>query len=302
MATARLTGIKRKLQYFRINAFPGKDAGLFGEKLKAICENLSEDQREYNYQGTQVRLDLLMQDEKDGLVRGLVQQIRNNAPSKRRQGRTESTPIELGTDEGINEKTHFIYDPESSLICVEHNYHGPKISLIVRVVDQIYKENIEKHERRNSFEYIQTKQAVKHVKEQHNVRSVIAKYTDPYTVATDTEAELPEVLSKFKAPENMKLEVKLTSTVRGGIAMKISDFTNLFLKEEKQLQLYEKLVVDVEEDETGKSKVFDLIKDKLEDEVLVAFKQGTQEVDAESILEIIKEHFAKVQKKYIINQ
>lgn len=301
MAKSRSTSTERKLQYFRITAFPDKDNGLFGEKFEAICKNLTSDQREYDYKGTQVNLDLLPANEDDKFVRGLVHQIRNNAPSKRQQGHTESTPIPLEEDEGINEKTHFIYDPETSLICVEHNYHGPKISLIVRVVDAIYKEQIDKKERRNSFEYIQTKEAVKHVKEQHNVRSVVAKYTDPYTVATDPSSELPEVLEKFKAPENIKLEIKMTSTVKGGIAMKVSDFAKLFLKEEKQLQLYEKLIVNVEEDETGKAKEFDLIKDKLEDSVIAPFKAGTQEVDTEPMLGLIKEHFIKVQQRYILN-
>lgn len=294
MSKQSITTIKRTLNYFKITAYPGGDKGLFGEKLKSLCESLTASERETEYKGRGVRFDIEDIDDA-GVIKGTFQQLRENAPSIRKAGQETSKPILLEDDEGVNEKTHFIYDPVSSKICVENNYHGPKIGLIVNVVNSMYKQHIEKTERRNSFEFIQTKKAIGRVKELHNVRSVIARYTDPYSVDISPDSkEAPEVFKEFSAPQHARLEIKITSTVKGGVVMKTVDFFNKFLKEEKQLQLYDKLQVNVEDDETGKPKVFDFVKDQMHDEIVVPLTAGTREVNSVAIFEIMCEKFQKI--------
>lgn len=290
--------VDRKLQYFRITAYPGKDGGLFGEKFTSVCKDIPEDAREYDYQGTQVNLELYEDGSNDGLVRGIVQQIRDNAPSKRKRGHNTTSVIDLEEDEGINEKTHFIYDPATSIICVEHNYHGPKIGLIVRVVDGLYKQ-VEKGSPRVSYEFIQTEQAIKRLQQVHNVRSVVARFTDPATMVGGTdELDLPEVLDEFKAGKNVKLEVKASSTVRGGVIMQTVDFFKKYLPQPRSVQVYDKLVVTAEDD-TGKPFVIDLVHDKLEEKIIAPFKENTREVDSSLIFGQMAENFAKVGKQYI---
>jgi hypothetical protein len=293
VAKQSITTIKRTLNYFNITAFPGGDKGLFGEKLKTLCESLDALERETDYRGRGVRFDIESVSD-NGIIKGTFQQLRENAPSIRKAGQENSKPILLEDDEGVNEKTHFMYDPVTSRICVENNYHGPKIGLMVNVINSMYKTHVDNKERRNSFEFIQTKKAIKKIKELYNVRSVVARYTDPYSVDISPDSkEAPDVFKEFSAPQHSRLEIKLTSTVKGGVVMKTVEFFNKFLKEEKQLQLYEKLQVNVEDDETGKPRVFDLVKDQLHEEIIAPLTQGTREVNSTAIFEIMEEKFEK---------
>jgi len=314
MAKAKpsITTIERRLEYFNVTAFPRGDNGLFGEKLKAIIDNVEPSDREYPYHATSVNISLVpvkatKEDAKDSTdepeyIRGYVQQLRTTAPSKRRMGTNTSSPIQLNDDEGIDEKTHFVYCPKTSVICVEYNYHGPKIGLLIGVVNGLYKEKIDKKAVRNSHEYIQTKKAVDKIIQKKRVKSVTAKLIDPKTTGNMSgELDLPDVFKEFKAPEHTVVEVTLKSDVKGGFALTGDAFKSLFLRNKQDVNLYGKLKVVAEDDETGKPVEYDLIKDKLNDDIKVALVAGTKEVDTNSILPIMEEHVTRAKKTYILS-
>jgi hypothetical protein len=301
MVQKRLTTTTRTLQYFNVTAFPGGDHGLFGVKLSEIIKQVTPEDREYDYVGTSVNIELINSEKEDKYIRGTVQQMRSSAPSKRRRGHTESTPIALNDDEGIDEKTHFIYCPDTSLLCIEYNYHGPKVGLLTSVVNGLYKEHIEKTEKRNSYEYIQTRQAVKKVTEQREIRSVVAKLIDPKTTGhLSDDLDLPDVFKEFKAPKHTSVEITLKSDVRGGVALTMDAFKKMFLRNKGDLEHYDKLKVKVNDDETGKPIEYDLVHDKLEDSIIVNFTPGTSEVDTKNIIKIMEEHIAKAKEQYIL--
>lgn len=298
----RLTTTERTLHYFNITAVGG-DKGLFGEKLKALFSGLTDKDREYFYRGSWVNFELIEKtkgEAEDGRIRGILKQLRTVAPSKRTLGNIVTTPIDLKDGEGIDEATHFIYDTKKSLLSIEYNYHGPKIGLLVHMVNAMYKEKVSKKAKRNSFMYVQTERAVDKVVERQFVRSVVAKPVDPLTVGgLNDDLNLPDVFDAFEPPKDSRIEVKLTANERGGMALKMSEFKRLFLRNKSDLQYYDKLNVAIL-DESGKTVEYDLIKDKLQDDIVVELVPGTTQINSVDIIKKMDISMNVVKKERII--
>jgi hypothetical protein len=289
--------IQRRIEYFKITA-KGGDNGLFGDKLKQLSSQLSSHDREFEHFDSSVNFNLI--DSDDGLIRGAVFQSRSTAPSKRKMGAITTTPVELDDDEGIDEKTHFIYCPERSYVCIEYNYHGPKLPLIVRMINKLYSKHIDKDAVRSGYSYIQAGNAVDMViNHSERVRSVQAKLVNPKTVAPMNEQpDLPDVFDSFKPPKETVVEVKIKGAQRGSTAMSISKFKSFILRNRDDLQYYDTLKVEAV-DETGKTVPYDLIKDKMADTVTVPYSDGTKEISSAVIFEKMDSLFEDMKSKHL---
>ncbi|MDB5169164.1 MAG: hypothetical protein JWO41_520 [Candidatus Saccharibacteria bacterium] len=291
--------VQRRVDYYKITAQDG-DNGLFGEKLKEICENLTPQQREMGVHSTSLNIEIIDSDSGDNLIRGSIKQIRSVAPSKRKKGKIETRPVELEADEGIDEKTHFIYCPDTSYICIEYNYHGPKITLLLEVINKLYKQEIDPDAKRSGYTWMQNGNALEKVLEKRQIRAVQAKLIDPSTVEGLGEPDLPGVYEQFKAPRNATIEFAIKSKARGAFAMQIQDFKRLFIGNRFDLQNYERLKVTVVDEETGKDKLYDLVKDKLQDEFSVDLREGTSEIDTENIIGIMERLLDNIKENYVV--
>lgn len=285
----------------------GGDKGHFGEKLNSIIENLTAEQREHDYQGSSVNLEIIKpQPKKEGekqdkYIRGTVRQLRSVAPSVRERGKMNTTPVNLKDNEGIDEKTHFIYCPETSLVCIEYNYHGPKIGLLTYLVNSLYKENIAPKAKRSGYEYIKAQEAVSKVEKTTEVRSVVAQMVDPQTTGNlNSDLDLPAVFKAFKPPKHTKLEFVIKPQKQGAAAMLTADFKKWFLRKKSDLEYFDKLQVKITDDETGKPAVYDLVKDKLQDEVIAQFTPGTSEINTPQMMKLMEEHITKAKAEYIL--
>ena len=298
--TKQIATIDRKLHYFKITA-TGGDRGLFGEKLTRIFDEVASSDREYSYRGTWVNLELIERNNNDSKIRGIIKQLRTTAPSKRTFGVTTTTPIHLEEDEGIDESTHFIYDKSTSLLSIEYNYHGPKVGLLVHMVNTIFKDKIDKESRRSGYMYIQAGHALNRVMKKQFVRSVIAKPIDPITVGVlSSDVSLPRVFEEFKPPKESRIEVRLMAQQRGGMALKINDFKRLFLRNKEDLQYYDKLNVAIQ-DESGKTVEYNLVEDKLQDEIVVNLILGTKQIDTNDIMIKKNTKMDAIKKEYILD-
>jgi hypothetical protein len=290
---------ERKIDYFKITA-TGGDNGLFGHKLIEINEKVSESDRETDYFNSKVNFFLLESKAGDKKIRGIVQQLRQEAPSIREIGHTKSTPVPLKDTEGIDEQTHFIYNPVTSLIAIEYNYHGPKIGLLVNVVNRLYRDHLEPKGERSSYMFIQQGDARKKVSESHEVRSIIARPVDPMTMGEMNEdVDLPAAIKLFKPQENVKVEFKLTARQKGSRLMTGGNFVHDYLPNEQDIRLYDKLEVNAFDEETGKVIPYDLIKDKLQHKATVELTPGTKQIDTNSIVSIIEQRIIEVEQNYL---
>lgn len=264
-----MSGKDVRVDFFKIIATDG-DQGLFGDKLKSICNELPDAVREIPYGTTHVNLTLLEVPEGTDLIVGRFFQSRNDNISKRKRGTVATSPIPLDEDEDVDETAYFAYCPSTSLIGVGHNFHGPKIRLMVYVVNKIYKEIFDKQEKRNDFQFISRGEAVRRVMEKRTVRGVTARLKDPSVdPAANLQADLPEVVNEFDAPTDATVELTVKSKHRGGIIYNIADFKRKFLKRESDVHLYDVFTVDVSDDQTGNMITYDLVKDRVQERIKV---------------------------------
>lgn len=289
--------VQRRVEYFKITAQDG-DNGLFGDKLRQLNSELSAQDREYQHFDSSVNFSL--KEDKGQLMRVVVYQSRSTAPSKRKMGATITTPVELDVDEGIDEKTHFIYCPERSYICIEYNYHGPKLPLIVRMINKLYSKHIDKNAERSGYSYIQAGNAVDMVMNHtERVKSVQAKLVNPRTLAPMNEQpDLPDVFESFKPPKETVVEVKIKASQRGATAMSVNKFKSFILRNESDLQYYDTLKVEAV-DETGKTVPYDLIKDKMSDSITVPYSDGTKEINSDVIFSKMNILFEDMKSRHL---
>lgn len=285
-----------RADYYKITA-EGGDKGLFGEKVQSICDDLTEQERETKFGNTSLNITLHASGE-DGFLRGEIFQSRGVAPTKRKQGVTTTSPVDLELDEGIDEPTYFVYCPDTSLIAIAYNYHGPKIGLVVYLVNKLSKK-VDSSSRRSSYSIIQAGDAIDEVLRREVVRGVTARMKDPAAnPEVDEDLDFPAVFDKFTPPKNTKIQVSITSKTRGGVAMKIDEFKKLILPNKNDVELYDVLKVDVSDDETGNLKTYDLIKDKLQEKFRVKLLDGTSEIEASDMFTKLVDLAKGVKDKY----
>lgn len=292
------TSIKRKFDYYRITA-EGGDNGRFGEKLGEIISNIAPADREVDYHGNKANLHVTI--DEDGYVRGCIHQLRFSSPTKRKVGNTDTKLVDLEQDEGINEQTYFIYCPKTSYICMEYNYHGPKIGMLINIVNGLYKKHIDNKAVRSSYELVKRGGTIKKVYESHDIRAVVIKPVDPLTTGLSDDADYPEVIQEFKPPKGVKLEVKMSARERRTRLMSGDEFKQKVLPSDQDLELYAKLDVTVFDDETGRTVAYDLVKDKLQDEISVQLVSDSNAVNPDSITRILTERIEYLKENYHVN-
>lgn len=291
------TSIKRKIDYFKITA-DGGDKGLFGEKLAEIVSNIAPVDREVDYHGSKANFHASL--DEDGYIRGCLHQLRFSSPTKRKIGDTNTKLVDLEQNEGINEQTYFIYCPKTSYICMEYNYHGPKIGMLLNIVNALHKKEIEPKARRSSYSLVRRGGTIKKAYESHDIRSITVKPVDPITAGVNEDADYPSVVQQFKPPKNARMVFKLSAKEKGTRLMSGDEFKSDVLRNEQDLEFYAKLEVSLFDDETGRTVAYDLVKDKLQDEVSVQLVGDSNAVNPESISRILTERIEYLKENYDI--
>lgn len=286
-----MPSVDRRIEYYQISNSKGVDNGSYGNKLTELCTQLQILQREFPYNGTSVNFEIL-NTAQNGELTGVFTQNRTTAPTKRRKGSIKTTSVDLQSEEGICEKTYFIYDPNTSLMAVEYNYHGPKIGLMIHGINKLYKKEIDSSATRSTYVFVRGDDSVAKVSQHHRVRAVVARLHDPATMGETKESlDFPEACKQFAPPPGGQIDIKVKSKFRATPVYSMSEFLKKYLRKESDLNYYEKFNVEVEDDQTGKPIAYDLLKDKLQDKIVVMLVDGTNELDQSDIIVKMTERF-----------
>jgi len=278
---------KRTAYYYRVFAPDG--AEVFARKLRKVC-SLTEREREFEHDDTTVNISIANDITIDGknVITGVVRILRYVAPSIGERGTLSSHPIDLGEGEGVNEKTHFAYDPATDALAVEYNHYGPKVGLLIKLVNELYKTHYDEDSKDNSYIYISAKSAWKKLGQAAGVRTVTFEYADltsksekdllPYKTATD------DLLSSG-VPHSAQITLKPEKGTKG-VMMSIKEFSDTFKRALTGGQLTKLKAKIVHDNETGSVEEIDFVKDKLvADFSVVLLSPGTKEINSSFFLE-----------------
>ncbi|MDB5177677.1 MAG: hypothetical protein JWO61_60 [Candidatus Saccharibacteria bacterium] len=268
------------------------DGGLsFYEKLKHV-HDLDEGQREFDC-GNGNTCNFWYTRAQDGMVTGTVELIRYVSPSIRTRGTNHSLTVDLENNQGVNEKTHFIYNPSNGVLAFEYNHYGPKIGLLYRIVNQLFREDFDNGSPllpRSSFAYVSANTALGRLESSYGVRTVQVRYASPnLSGGDDADSTLSQSINNVRQFGNASvLDVIFKGEPRSrGVLMTAREFLTRFLPHgDQSLQNFEKLEVKVQQSETGGVELIDLFKDKLLSEVsAIKLHDHSRELDSNDLLQ-----------------
>lgn len=274
----------RSVYYYRTFAPEGSIA--FDKKLEKVYL-LSEATREYEHQEVTVNVSIFSKQTIHGkeVIAGIVRLLRYIAPSVGERGTNSSHPILLKDDEGVNEKTHFVYTPHNHVLAVEYNHHGPKVELLFKLVNQLYRENFDAGSKNNSYMYIAGGDAIRRLENAVGVRQIQFEYVDE---PSPTKESLPLLAAGREALAIGAHSFEMTLKPERGskdFIMTPKAFLRKFLPA-LAAGGYKKMKVKIIENETGGVEEIDLVKDKLvKDFSAVILSDGTKEINSRLLLE-----------------
>ncbi len=290
-----MPSIVRTVYYYKV--FNPDGSIPFYKKLQKICQ-LPELEREYTHQDVTVNIQITT-GEHDGemVLSGVVRLLRYLAPSVGLRGTNMSKPIQLEIDEGVNEKTHFVYAPSKNVIAVEYNHYGPKVGLLFKIVNELYRANFDTESKKNSYIYITNGNGLRRISDSKAVKKIHLEYVNQ-TLDSGNHTPLAQAYMNALSIGNtqaaeiiLKPEPHSRNPIMTGaefVKSIISNRTN----SSTDINEFEKLKVTFE-NETGTTEVIDLIKDKLsKDFNAIPLQDGTKEINSDYLLSAMYDDIA----------
>jgi hypothetical protein len=287
-----------RFDYYEVTA-EGGDNGLFKDKITSIVANVAERDREIQI-GTSLYNFNAVVDEQAKLIVGNIRDLRYIVPSKGKAGTNKTEPITLAENEGISEKTYFVYNYEKNKLAIHYNYHGPKIANLFSIINKLYKERImldiiprPEFVRSSYRPYILGSEVALALASNH-ITCIVAKTKKPVEGGEiDEDADFPELVSAYGLPLNITKELILKDR-HGGL----SAFFQKFLRRNEDIEYYDKFQVNMMNPQTDKVDQYDLISNKLKHVVEVALKENSREIDSDSAVVAIRDSLASMVEKY----
>lgn len=294
---ASKTGVR--LDYYEITAADG-DRELFKNKIEAVLGEVSEIDREFHVGTSSYNFNATIDADKK-LIIGDIRDLRAIVPSKGRYGSNETTQIDLRGNEGISEKTYFIYDYRRNKLVISYNYHGPKIKHLLLLVNDTYKNKI----------LSLTEPRVKFVRSSYQPyllgREIQLALTNPVITCIEARTKTPvennEISEDADWPE-LKDAYNLPPEVRKEVILKDTSGTTLagvmrrFLRREQDIEYYDKFKVSMLNPYTNDIDAYDLISNKLQEQVSVTLKEGSKEIDSNDAIIVMKANLTAISDKY----
>lgn len=291
------TGVR--LDYYEVTAIDG-DRELFKNKVEAILEDISERDRELQIGTSSYNFNAVI-DESKGLITGDVRDLRVIVPSKGQYGSNRTTKIDLMRNEGISEKTYFIYDFRRNKLVITYNYHGPKIKHLFMLIDDSYKNkilpSIEPRLQfvRSSYRPFLLGREIELALSNPVITCIEARTKTPVKNSeVDEDVDWPELSKAYGLP----IEVSKEITLKDPSGTLLKNVMGKLLKDPHAIEYYDKFRVKMLNPDTKDIDAYDLISNKLQERVAIALKDDSKEIDGEAAIIAMKANLIEVSKKY----
>jgi hypothetical protein len=274
----------RKIYYYKINR--PNNAKDFDEKLRQICQ-LEEGHREVVCNNVSVNVKI-HEDEPD-LIAASIRLLRNSAPTIGRVGTNDSRQIEMEDAEGVNEQTHFVYQKSTRILAIEHNSHGPKIALIVKAINMIYKGQIDPQAKKNYYEMIVDHTALDRVQAAYGIKMVTTQLsTGEDVTAIQNSVSLPAAYrSAIGLGDTQEVEIILKPKAYSkALIMRFGQFmSDILWGNPTNISKYKKLKVKVQTNETGGVEEINLLDDFMVNEVnVIKLNERSRAIDSQDMI------------------
>lgn len=253
-----------RIEYYEPTIIGG-DTKLIADKIRAILNTTNEPDRELEYKDSFVNFDAV----EDTIHRrfiGSVRMLRKITPSKGELGTNKTSKIELSTNEGICEITHFVYDYSKNKLVIQYNYHGPKIVHLFTLINSLYSEKLAHNDApRCSYMPIITGGKIELALESNDIRCIVAKPKNPVGdrfISSDSDWQTLRNIYSLPDVATMSVEFKDRS---GGLNKTL----HALLRNKFDIEQYDKLSVKLVNSKSGKISNYDLVENKLKESLTI---------------------------------
>lgn len=222
---------------------------------------------------------------------------RSSLPELEKDGVLE--PLNIPANSGLAEITHFIYYHDEKVLGVEFNFHGPRTTSLVSYLLQKSKNF------KNPFEYIYLNpilnkdldNRLKEIGEINLLQMEVAR--NELSIIKELDEDLFSAFNsaaKVSDAESVEIIMRKKKYAREGFAWPFSiQKLKSILSTEDNRQKINKLKVDAESKSEEKSRMFDLLEDKMiKSKQVVTIDNRSRSVDSESMFEKIEEAFSEL--------
>lgn len=283
-----------RIDYYKVTA-KGGDSGRFGDMLACIEQKVSERDREMTMKMQNYNLTI-QRNVCDKYFVCCVRSLRSDAPSKGHKWTNQTKPIALGTDEGISEQTLYVYDPVTSVVAAQYNYHGPKIGDLLRLAKAINNEyKLGVHIDGLGYMPFILGSQIALAMNSNTISAIEAKSHFPVSDGIlKSDADFPDMCLAYKMPREASVEIRIQQ--KGGSLGEI--LKRSFLRKVDDISLFSKLKVTLQNPETNEFEQCDLIKNVLRDSVKIQRIPGTKEFDKSVLQSLMIDSYELMKGKY----
>lgn len=283
-----------RIDYYKVTA-KGGDDGRFGGMLTCINQNVNERERETLMKTQNYNLTI-QEGVGDKYLVCCVRSLRGDAPSKGQKWTNQTEPIALKANEGISEQTLCVYDPKTSVMAVQYNYHGPKIGDLFRLAKAINNEfELGVHIDGLGYMPFILGSQIDLAMSSHTVSAIEAKSRFPVQEGIlRPDDNFPDMCLAYEMPRETSVEIKIKQ--KGGSLNGI--LRRSFLRKVEDISRFSKLKVTLRNPETNEPEECDLIKNVLRSKVQIDKIPGTKEFDKDVLQGLIINDYESMRKRY----
>lgn len=293
-----MSNISVRLDYYDVTASDG-DKKLLKKKMCGVLSSLNEAEREFEVGTSSLNFDAAV-DHGGSRIIGSIRILRTVNPKKGRIGTNRTEELGLAVDEGISEVTYFVYDFSCDKLLVQYNYHGPKVSHLVRMVNTLYKRAVQEKGLsddgstiRCSYKPIIVGSEIGLVLSARYITAITAKTRVPVGDGIiDPSASWSQLVSAYQLPGETDATLVLKNKSGGLMAALRS-----MLPHAQKIDDYDKFEVGVLDVESGNVETYNLINNRLKSEVIIPLDGNSKAVDADVLVSLMEQDFdAKIQQ------
>jgi hypothetical protein len=251
-----MASVKRSFYYYNIEGIEPSLAS----RMRNVLELDEEIRGQFTNNGQQVLFEVA---EHDTVWRGFVTILREDArPELGRRNSAVGSPINMAGNDGVLEKSHFVFSPRHSILVFEYNTAGPRATTFFKCINYLYQTHVDPEARDISWSYVPRSDALDRIRAGQAIASVSFS-TKPinFVHLSGNDSSIGDMISDATVVGNrpQKIEIALKGDKKHPVFSQVGDFFTKFLHDHST-EDYESLEVKVVK-RNGYIDTIDLVKD-----------------------------------------
>lgn len=281
--------VRRNFYYYQLESSETS----FLTKLRQTMRLNNPQRGEYTQNGQQFLYECR---DENGVWTGYTTILREELnPELGKRNSSTGSPIDMQGNDGILERSHFIYSPVLSILMFEYNPVGPRATAFFRAVDYTYKKHVDSDSVDTPWSYAPRGNALQRIENGQSIISVdFSTHPIHFGASAPQGSRIGNLVEDTRQVGNpARTKITLQGTKKFPLMTRVRDFRDKFLRN-NTIGDYEKLEVKVLNNQ-GYIDTIDVVKDQVKSSISLLKLSGSKTVETEAaynaMLEDMRAHY-----------